>query len=199
MLSHVPLTALLITNGDADLYIRMRRRNSLTSAMSGNWSGSGSTIECLLPAGRPPASAGRPRRGLLWPAAPAAYARNAHGCLAPTGPSVSSSGPRSAGGCATAGGRRPGPGWGSPPPRSAQAYCMSLPGSPSGAGDRDPCMISYRQSSPGRPPQRETFCNAGHVRSLPPKPSPLTSCVRRLLRWPPAQHRDDARASTRLH
>src|SRR5205823_4835663 len=32
VLSHVSLTALLIANGDADLCIRMRRRNSLTSA-----------------------------------------------------------------------------------------------------------------------------------------------------------------------
>ena len=32
VLSHMSLTALLITNGDADLCIRMRRRDSLTSA-----------------------------------------------------------------------------------------------------------------------------------------------------------------------
>ena len=32
MLSDVSLTALLITNGDAELCISMRRRNSLTSA-----------------------------------------------------------------------------------------------------------------------------------------------------------------------
>jgi len=32
VLSHVYLTALLITNGDTDFCIRMRRQNSLTSA-----------------------------------------------------------------------------------------------------------------------------------------------------------------------
>ena len=35
VLSHVSLTALLIANGDADLCIRMRRQNSLTSAIPG--------------------------------------------------------------------------------------------------------------------------------------------------------------------
>src|SRR6266487_364997 len=38
---HVPPTALLITNEDADLCIRMRRRNSLTSAESDVRSGFG--------------------------------------------------------------------------------------------------------------------------------------------------------------
>jgi hypothetical protein len=59
--SHVPLTALLITNGDAGLCIRMRWRNSLTSADPGVGQPTG--LRVVHPvrhgAGRPPPQQGR--------------------------------------------------------------------------------------------------------------------------------------------
>src|SRR5215468_10713294 len=41
VLSHVHLTALLVTNENADLYIKTRRQDSLTSAMPGASCGAG--------------------------------------------------------------------------------------------------------------------------------------------------------------
>ena len=70
-------------------------------------------------------------------------------CLAPPGPAspLAVHAQRRAAGLLAVGGQGLGR---SPPPRSAQAYCMSMPArQPFSRWVTDPCVISYRQFQPG--------------------------------------------------